>query len=653
MPAAAKPTKTRRTGSSAKPPADPVTEFATAVSAGKVIAGPSVRAQCARHLDDLTHGPKRGLFWDVNAAQRIIDFFHEILRFPDGEKAGQPFLLEPWQKYVVGSLFGWKKAVEGAPRRFRTAYIETGKGSGKSPIGGGVGLYMLTADGETGGECYAAAVTRDQAKIAFRDAVRMVDASPYLSDPDKRGYLQKSGERDVFNLAHLRSGSFFKPISSEGRGLDGKRVHFALIDEVHEHPTSVVVDKIVAGLKGLRQPLIMEITNSGVDRTSICYQHHEYSKRVVTRLTEDDEWFAYVTDLDHGDEPFEDESCWLKANPTLGVTIQPDYLRKQVREAKGMPAKASIVRRLNFCQWVDAANPAIDGFLWRACEKQFDEAELAGLACVGAIDLSGTRDLTALARVYEPDAEGIVRAVVEFWTPKDTIPERSLRDHVPYDVWESQGHLTATPGRAIDYRWVAGRIAELQTEHGLQRLAFDPYRIKYLEQDLADAGVEIELVPHGQGFFKAAQSDLWMPRSVEQLEELIGKGMFHVKHSPVLGWNAASAVHRTDDKANRIYDKRKSTGRIDGLVAVAMAIGLMDGAGGRSVYETMSDAAAAELGLQAPPKDEAAESESNRLSDTPDDTAIDWDALNDPDHPRFAEMARRFEEQRDLEEDFD
>lgn len=558
--------------------ADIVETYARDVLSGAIVAGPLVRATCQRHLTDLTEGPKRGLKWDWPSAKRAIGFFPDVLRLTEGEHDGKPFVLEPFQAFIVGSLFGWK-APDGW-RRFRTAYIEMGKGSGKSPLAGGIGLYMETADGEAGAEVYAAATTRDQAKILFRDAVHMVESSPALS---KR--IQKSGLREVSNLAHLASGSFFRPVSSEGRGLDGKRVHCALIDEVHEHPTAVVIDKMRAGTKGRRQALIVEITNSGVDRTSICYQHHEYSERVVKGLIEDDSWFSYVCALDEGDE-WTDEKVWLKANPNLGVSITRKYLTEQVREAVGMPAKQSIVRRLNFCEWMDAANPAIDGDLWRRCEAEFDETELTGLDCVAALDLSGTRDLTALARVYEPDSDGIVHAVVEFWTPGDTLTERARRDRVPYDVWAEQGFVTGTPGRAVDYAFVAQRLSEIQSETGLRRLGFDPYRIKYLEQDLAGIGVELELVPHGQGYRKASESDLWMPHSVEQLEELIGKGKLRVKRNPALTYCAASAVHVADPKGNRVYDKRKSTGRIDGLVALAMAIGLSESKGEASIYET-------------------------------------------------------------------
>lgn len=452
-----------------------------------------------------------------------------------------------------------------------------------SPMAGGIGLYMLAADKEAGAEVYAAATMRDQARILFRDAAHMVDYSPELT---KR--IQKSGIKEVLNLAHLESGSFFRPVSSEGRGLDGKRVHCALIDEVHEHPTAVVVAKMRAGTKGRRQALIVEITNSGFDRNTICYQHHEHSQRVVTGLVEDDTWFAYVCGLDEGEDPLVSDECWVKANPNIGISITRKYLEEQVAEARNMPADASRVRRLNFCQWVDADNPAIPQALWLACEvDDIDESELSGLACIGGLDLSGTRDLTALARAYEPDENGVINVIVEFWTPKDTLVERSRADRVPYDQWVDEGHVIATPGRAVDYRFVAQRMSELQSEIGLERVAYDPYRIKYLETELAEIAVDIKLVPHGQGYRKSQESELWMPRSLEQLEGLISSGKLRVKRNPALTFAAASAVHSPDPKGNLIYDKRRSTGRIDGLVAACMAVGSVlveDGSG--SVYSS-------------------------------------------------------------------
>lgn len=538
-----------------------------------------MRAACERHLRDLTNP---NLEWRLDKAQRAIEFFRDVLCLAEGEFAGEPFNLELWEAFIVGSLFGWYTA-DGF-RRFRVAYVEVGKGNGKSPLGAGIGLYMLTADGEAGAECYAAATSKDQAKIPYRDAVNMVELSEDLSE-----IIIKHGDKEVYNLVNRETKGFFKPISSEKRGLDGKRVHYALIDEVHEHFDSLVVEKMRAGTKGRRNALILEITNAGFDRTSICYQHHEYSERVVTAQVEDESWFAYVCSLDPGDKPLKSEKCWIKANPNLGVSIQLRYLRELVREARGMPAKEGLVQRLNFCQWVDAENPWIDGDLWRACEKEFDFfKECKGKKAYGGLDLSGTRDLTAHA-VAVPHADGTVDAMVEFWTPGDTLLERAKNDRVPYDQWVRDGHLHKTPGRAVDYAFAAKRINELRAQLDLECVAFDPYRIKYFEKDLEETKTDVKLVPHGQGFFKAsdkegkeeakkrgieAAPDLWMPRSIELLEELVTKGKLRVRFNPCLRYCSASAVLEADAKNNRIFTKRRSKGRIDGLVALAMAVGL-------------------------------------------------------------------------------
>lgn len=543
------------------------------------MAGPHVRAACRRHLADLRDGAKRGLRFDVQAVERAIGFFRDVLCLNGGEHEGAPFVLSPWQRFIVGSLFGWLRA--DGHRRFRTAYIEIGKGNGKSPLAAGIGLYCLCSDNEPRAEVYAAATKKDQAMILFRDAVAMVDQSPEL-----HSRLIKTGGQQCWNLGFPATGGFFRAISSDD-GQSGPRPHCSLIDEVHEHPNATVINMLQAGQKGRRQPLTVEITNSGFDRTSICYQHHEYSLRVVQGLEQNDEWFAYVCALDDGEDPLDPrtgEACWIKSNPNLGVSIQLDYLRKQVREARGMPAQASIVRRLNFCQWVDAANPWIAGPLWLATEREIDALSLLAEAdeVVGALDLSGTNDLSALA--MSGKVGDLVIACVEFWTPKDTVEERAKRDKVPYGLWVEQGHITATPGRAVDYAFVAQRLAELQTLVNLRRVAFDPYRIKYLEVELDRANVEIQLIEHPQGYYKVQPKKdakgkdlpaLWMPRSVELLEQLIVSARLQVQKNPCLTWNSASAVLEADPKNNRIFTKRKSRGRIDGIVALAMDVGLL------------------------------------------------------------------------------
>jgi phage terminase large subunit-like protein len=557
-----------------------------------VVAGPHVRAACQRHIDDLEHGPGRGLTFDLAKVERAIGFFRDVLRLNGGEHEGVPFVLQPWQAFIIGSLFGWL-AADGF-RRFRNAYVEIGKGNGKSPMAAGIGMYGLMSDDEARAEIYAAGSKKDQAMILFRDAVAMVNQSPEL-----HARLIQTGGVNTYQLGYPKTGGFFKAIGSDENSQSGPRPHISLIDEIHEHPNSTIIDMLRLGAKGRRQPMQVEMTNSGFDRTTVCYVHHEYSIRVVNAKPSDkdfnDKWFAYVCALDEGDDPLKDEACWPKANPNLGVSIHSDYLRDLVREAMGMPAKQSIVRRLNFCMWVGAESPWIDAELWLACEEEFDAIEILRECeiVVGALDLSGTTDLTALA-IAGMDGEDVV-GKVEFWTPKDTLGERSRDDKVPYENWVESGHIEATPGRAVDYSFIAGRIKDLQQIiPQLRRIAFDPYRIKYLEKELDAMGVEVQLVPHPQGYYKPqdkkpepdptkppghekeVKPNLWMPRSVELLEDAVGKGHLRVQKNPCLTWNSASAVLEADRQNNRIFTKRKSRGRIDGIVSLAMANGLLN-----------------------------------------------------------------------------
>ncbi|EIX7383082.1 terminase large subunit [Salmonella enterica] len=545
--------KTRSTSSSV----DPTTRYAMDVASGKEIAGPDIRNSCKRHLKDLESCHARGLVWDTVTAQRAIDFFAKVLKLNGGEHEGKPFNLLPWQCFIVGSVFGWQNS--DGYRRFRMVYVESGKGSGKSPLAAGIALYCLVADREPRAEVYAAATKKDQAMILFRDAVAMVDQSPALAQR-----INKSGGAGKeWNLAFLQTGSFFRPISSDD-GQSGPRPHCALIDEIHEHKNNQVVEMMRAGTKGRRQALIFMITNSGHDKTSVCYDYHEYGRKVAEGSVDDDSFFSFICSLDEGEDPFKDETCWKKANPSLGHTFTERYLREQVTQARGMPSKESIVRRLNFCQWVDADNPWMSSDVWMGCEEDFDLQELRGEECYGGLDLSGSRDLTALALFFPKKR----RLVVEFWTPKDT-----LTDRVPYDAWERDGYIHTTPGKAVKYGFVAERIADLAMQFDIKAIAFDQYRIKYLEPELDEASVSVPLIPHGQGYYKAKDSGLWMPHSIELFEQMLDDGAVVIKTNPCLRWNAASAVTEADQKENRIFAKKKSTGRIDGVVASAMAIG--------------------------------------------------------------------------------
>ena len=578
-----------------------MTRYAERVRDGVVIAGPHVRDACARHLRDMEHGPSRGLSWDAPKAAFGIGFFADVLRLNGGEHEGKPFVLHESQEFIVGSLWGWRRA--DGTRRFRVAFVETGKGSGKSPLAAGLGIMCAVADGEPRAEVYAAAVDKDQAGILFRDAVAMARQSPEVSER----VTFAGGPGREWHMAFLDNGSFFKPISSEssGRGKSGFRPHCVLLDEIHEHPTNAMVEFLRAGTKGRRQPLIFMITNSGYDRTSVCFEYHEYGRKVASGEVEDDSFFSYICALDEKEDPFYDDPdpelgfprSWLKANPLLGVTFKPAYLEEQVRQAKGMPAKESIVRRLNFCEWVDAENPWIDGDLWRSCEM--DGLELPEGAASLGLDLSAKRDLTAVARVVRVD--GVTYAEMRFYTPADTLHERELKDRAPYSAWVREGYMVAVPGRSIDYGFVVKDVSDWLSADRAS-LAFDQWRIEDFRRALDDAGIPawqyegdekvagegLRMVRHGQGFGGGnSVSALWMPRSITSLEELILTGKLRVRRNPVLTWNSASAVLDSDAQGNKKWEKRKSTGRIDGIVALCMAVGLAMGTEGpmESVYE--------------------------------------------------------------------
>lgn len=552
------------TKTTTRPPSsstDRATAYAKDVVDGKILAGPHVRAQCARHLRDLEEGPKRGLIWSPQAAQRFFDFCEIVLRLNGGEFEGVPFRLHASQAFIAGSIFGWLRA--DGTRRFRLAFIEQGKGNGKSPMAAAVGLYGMVADGESRAEIYAAATKKDQAMILYRDAVAMVDQSPDLS-----ANLVRSGRNPVWNLAHLRSGSFFRPIAADN-AQSGPRPHVALLDEIHEHRTGLMLEMMRAGTKGRRQALIFMITNSGTDKQSVCWQYHEYAIRVAAGLIEDDSFFGYVCALDEGDDPFQDKSCWFKANPLLGVTIPERYIEEQVREARGMPAKESIVRRLNFCQWVDADSPWIGPEVWMAAkDEDFDESLLEDRSCYGGLDLSSTTDLTAFALLFEPtEKDPVWRQKVWFWIPGNQIDERERRDRVPYVAWRAAGWVEATPGSAIDKRYVLARVVSATMRYRVKTIAYDQWRFEDF-MSLADGeGATLPV----QGFSQTFKS---MAPALDEYERMLVSGELKHDGNPTMTWCAASAVVETDSSGNRKVTKRKATGRVDGIVAAVMAAGI-------------------------------------------------------------------------------
>lgn len=612
-----------------KPPkiTDRATVYATAVVNGDIIAGPYVRGSCQRHLNDLrrsaSNDPTFPYYYDEHEAAEAIAFFEECLRLNGGQFEGLPFILLLWQCLVIGSIFGWKRNSDGM-RRFRVVYVETAKGSGKSPLCAGVGIKGLVADNEPRAEIYAAATLRDQAMVLFRDAVAFYDQSEEL-----QSRLTASGVGDNrWNLAYLDKGSFFRVISSDNkRGKSGPRPHMALIDEIHEHPDGNVIEMLRAGFKFRRQPLSFMITNSGHDKTTVCWEYHEMGCKVALEQIQNDELFSYICSLDEADlkdDAFlQNESSWIKVNPSLEAGIPGyDYIRGQVNEARNMPSKMATVKRLCFCIWTESDNPAFSAESWLACrDKDYPIDILAGRRCWGGLDLSAVDDLTSLALIFEPQAqpkfivdEETQRQVLEsftdeeiaehvangldpywrlkvfFWIPSEGIGEKENAQHVPYIAWRENGSIFTSPGLAISKTQVVQFIdSEVAAKYDLQGIAYDRNRMKDLIEFASKGGIELDIgewdkknrvwIFSGRSGIKMmpfGQEGRSMAPAIDKFELFLLQKLFRHDGNPCLGWNVASAVIREDNDGYRKVMKNKSTGKVDGLVATVMAHGVID-----------------------------------------------------------------------------
>lgn len=803
---AAKKKPTRRTSSSV----DRTRAYAEAVVSGEIIAGPHVRNACRRHLDDLETGHKRGLRFDHAAADLVFGFFENVLKLSEGQFEGLAFQLQPAQAFIVGSLFGWKRA--NGTRRFRRAYIEQGKGNGKSPMAGGIGLFGLCAAGEAGSQVYAAAAKKDQAQILFQDACKMVRAAPALA---KRLDFSGGMGRE-FNIAHLPSGSFFRPVSRDtGKTGSGPRPFFVLADEVHELPDRKILEMLERGFKFRREPLLFMITNSGSDRNSVAWEEHEHAVKVAagnpdavldpTYLGQplDDATFSYVCALDGArtevysfdialrhaldscscnaqitltdlpspqdfaalviqrsegqttspkvlgvsitqtvlllldafasiairrdessaalkqlsgassgkrngqsrqkaspgtesatgdtgsakrnptqrgkpigvgfgntgslpskpkhlerrkvaaaeyavaklsvsgwitatlqemfedssaipaiqelvcseiikrlyeghsptckvrqrfrlqsgslaedlpaDDPLNDPSCWIKANPLLGVTITEEYLSEVVAQAKAIPGQLNGILRLHFCVWTDAETAWMTRATLEPCLADFEIAEHHGEPVYLGLDLSQNRDITALGAVVrtgtDHNGKPTFDAWAEAWTPGDTIAARELRDKLPYTVWAREGHIHTPQGENISYRHVAQTLAEYAEQFDVQAVAYDRFAFKRFEEEVDELGLVVPFAEHPQGGLKKGKptteggEGLWMPGSLRLLEDALLEGRIRIKRNPVLISAMMSAVPESDKWDNRWLAKSRSVNKIDAAVALCMAMG--------------------------------------------------------------------------------
>ena len=508
-------------------------------------------------------------FYDDRAAQGAVRFFERLLVHTKGEWAGQPFVLEDWQRdEIIKPLFGWKRASDGM-RRYRTAYIEIPRKNGKSSMAAGIALLLLFADGEPGAEVYSAAADRDQASIVFNVAKDMVADSIHLA---KRANVYKK------SIVVGATRSVYRVLSADAYTKHGLNAHGVIVDELHVQPTRDLVDVLVTSTGSRRQPMVVFITTAGFDRESVCWEYHEYARQVLEGILEDDTFFAYVAAADEGDD-WLDEEIWRKANPNLGVSVKLDYLRNEARRAQQTPAYQNTFRRLHLDQWTQQHTRWLPMEKWNACDGPVNETLLANSDCYAGLDLASSSDIAAFVLVFPPEAgeEERYAWLPFFWIPEENMIERARKDRVAYDVWVREGLITATPGNVIDYAYIVRDVEALGERFNIKEIAFDRWGAFQVSQALEGAG--FTMVGFGQGFAS-------MAGPTKELLRIVLSGKLAHGGNKVLRWMADNMVVSTDAAGNVKPNKAKSREKIDGIVAGTMGQDrAMRHAKNKSVYD--------------------------------------------------------------------
>jgi phage terminase large subunit-like protein len=506
-----------------------------------------------------------GCYFDAAAGERVVMFFERFLRHSKAPWAGKPFTLMDWQKDdVLRPLFGWKRA--DGTRRFRVGYIEIPKKNGKSTLCAGLSLFLLMADGETGAEVYSAAADRDQASIVFNEAAKMAQAAPALAPRLEIIHSRKT-------IHHAASGSVYRALSAEVNTKEGLNISGLIFDELHAQKSPELWDALRYGGASRRQPLLVAITTAGCDRQSIGWEQHEYAAKVLEGAITDEAFFAFIRAATPEDD-WTSPATWRKANPSLGITISEEDFAKDCAEARELARKENPFKRYRLNIWTEQADRWLQMDKWDACAGEVDEAQLIGRPCYAGLDLASTTDVAALVLVF-PD-EGGALVMSRFWIPSERSIERQRRDGVPYETWVKQGLIERTQGNVIDYDLIRKRINELGQRYEIRQIAIDRWNATQLATQLSGDGLEV--VMFGQGFAS-------MSAPTKELEKLVLAGRLAHGGNEVLRWMAGNVATETDAAGNVKPSKKKSTQRIDGIVALIMALGVMGASGGPQEIE--------------------------------------------------------------------
>lgn len=536
--------------------------YIDAVLSGEVVACRWVRLACERHRRDLVEGGERGLWFDRRAAMMAVAFFG-VLRHSKGEWARQPIQLEPWQQAHLWMVFGWKRA--DGTRRFRTSYMEVARKNGKSTMAAGVGLYLLVADGEPGAEIFTAGTKLKQARIIHQEAIRMVKQSPALQ---RELVLFKD------NINSPKTFSKFEPLGADSETEDGLNVHGALIDELHAHPNGDMWDVLETATGSRRQPLIYAITTAGNNRETVCYQMHDYTRKVLEGTIVDDSHYGIIYSLDRvqkqGDElgvgdieDWRNEDSWIKANPNLHVSKKLDNMQDKATKAAEIPGRLNAFLQKELNVWVSGESQWLLPEQWDKCRiRDVMEDDLRGRRCWMGLDLSKNTDITAAVYVFEPDDEGIVDVACRFWLPSDGIQEKAKKDMVPYLAWVDMGYLELTPGDVIDHDWILAQVRKDVTFFDVQEGVFDPWNASHVSSKLIEDGLDM---------FEFRQGPFSYNPAINAIEVAIKRRLLNHGGHPILSWMVSNVVMYEDSNGNRKPLKDKNRKKIDGAVAMIMA----------------------------------------------------------------------------------
>lgn len=587
---------------------DPTTAWARAAVEGKIMTvGELARHAAERHLRDIRDGEKRGLYWRPEEAAHAINFLPSVFQVTDGLSAGKPFYPLEWHTFAIGSLFGWRNAVN--RWRFRSGWIESGKGQAKSPLMGAIGIYIMGWCDIARAQCYAIGEDKATANVLFRDAVAMCRAP--IPGAEEGESLENLGEvvirgelQNAWKIEHPDSGSFFQPIAS-GEAQSGPRPSYVAGDEIHEFKNDHALETWKRAVDKVAGNALMLLgTNTPGTSQKVGTSYSEMYQAIAKGEARDDSAFSLIFRVDKADRDtvFENEKCWPKSLPAIGETFPWDNIRETVAGAQLRPSTKSSVKRLYFGIDTASADFWIDEEKWSAVQGPVDPKHMRGRRCFLSMDLSKKNDLSAVSAAWAATVDLPIAVKTWYWTTKEGLVDRAEADRAPYLDWVEDGYLVATPGPTIDYTFIAMQIAELVADQDVEELVVDPAFItsfieacgliglpvwRYEGPD-KPTGAGLKIVSHAQGkrvMFEDRQ--LCMPHSITKTEDRILEGRIVIDDSPVTYSCAGGAVLDYDGQGNRCFDKAKSRGRIDGMVTVAMAVGAaaaMDKPKKKSVY---------------------------------------------------------------------